>query len=77
MQYIDPDQYPKNFCYYNQRLHLIMDQIVKGLEFNVEEYAPMLQYQENGTLKYIDVPRMISSGYLRIRMATQFQNTNV
>ena len=36
----DVSQYPKTFRYYNQRLHLALDDFVKGLVFEPEEYAP-------------------------------------
>ena len=38
--------------YYNQRLHFILNEFVKGLVFDKEESAPILSVLYNGNSKY-------------------------
>ena len=44
--------FPKTFTYYNQKLHFILADFVKGLTFDREDYAPILSVMYNGHLKY-------------------------
>ena len=44
--------FPKTFMYYNQRLHFVLNEFVKGLVFDKEEYAPILSVLYNGNLRY-------------------------
>ena len=48
----DVENFPKTFTYYNQRLHFMLHEFVKGLVFEPEEYAPILNVLHNGGLKY-------------------------
>ena len=48
----DVENFPKTFTYYNQRLHFMLHEFVKGLVFEPEEYAPILNVLYNGGLKY-------------------------
>ena len=44
--------FPKMFMYYNQKLHFVLTEFVKWLNFDKEEYAPILSVLYNGNLKY-------------------------
>ena len=45
-------KFPKTFMFYNQRMHFVLDEFVKGLVFDKEEYAPILSVLYNGNLRY-------------------------
>ena len=45
-------KFPKTFVFFNQRLHFVLDEFVKGLVFDQEEYAPILRALYNGNLRY-------------------------
>ena len=51
----DISDYPRTFKYHNGILHLILADLVKGLVFDREDYAPILQTFSSGHLKYMKV----------------------
>ena len=51
----DVENFPKYFKYYGGKLHLMLDEITKGLSFRPEPYAPILQVNMTGRLRYADV----------------------
>ena len=48
-------KFPKTFMSFIQRLHFVLDDFVKGLVFEQEEYAPILNVLYDGNLKYAKV----------------------
>ena len=48
-------KFPKTLMYFNKRLHFVLDEFVKGLVFEPEEYAPILNVLYDGNLKYVKV----------------------
>ena len=46
------EMYPKYFTYFVGELHFYAKDVLRGLYFKVEPYAPRLQTGMNGRLKY-------------------------
>ena len=49
------EMYPKLFTYFAGELHFCSREVLRGLYFKVEPYAPRMQTCANGRLKYVRV----------------------
>ena len=49
------EMYPKLFIYYSGELHFCAKEVLRGLYFKVEPYAPRMQKGANGGFKYVKV----------------------